>query len=97
MHKDKTKYMTNFDTQEEIEIEGRKLGRVKEYKYLGQTLKMEDTTKEEVLLRIKSGWMNFGKHKHMLIDQTIPMSLRKRLFNQCVLSTTACVNKSASI
>ena len=24
MHKDKTKYMTNFDTQEEIEIEGRK-------------------------------------------------------------------------
>ena len=87
MHKDKTKYMTNFDTQEEIEIEGRKLGRVKEYKYLGQTLKMEDTTKEEVLLRIKSGWMNFGKYKHMLIDQTIPMSLRKRLFNQCVLST----------
>ena len=87
MHKDKTKYMTNFDTEENIEIEGRNLERVSSYKYLGQTLKMEDTTKEEVMLRVKAGWMNFGRYKHMLTDKNIPMSLRRRLFNQCILTT----------
>ena len=97
MHKDKTKYMTNFDTQEDIEIEGRKLEKVEEYKYLGQTLKMVDTTKEEVLLRIKAGWMNFGRHKHMLTDKNIPMSLRKKLFNQCVLSTMTYGSETWSI
>ena len=39
MHKEKTKYMTNYDTDENIEIEGRTLERVSSYKYLGQTLK----------------------------------------------------------
>ena len=48
---------------------------------------MEDTTKEEIMMRVKAGWMNFGRYKDMLTDKNIPMSLRRRMFNQCILTT----------
>jgi hypothetical protein len=87
MHKGKTKFMTNFTTQETITIENHQIEKVDKYKYLGQTLKMDNTTEEEILTRIKAGWRSFGMHKHILTDKDIPMSLRSRVFNQCVLTT----------
>ena len=87
MHKGKTKYMTNYDTLETISIENHQIEKVDKYKYLGQTLTMDNNTEEEILTRIKAGWRNFGIHKELLIDKTIPMSLRRRVFDQCVLTT----------
>jgi len=87
MHKGKTKYMTNFKTEETINIEDHEIERVEEYKYLGQTLKMEDCTSEEVMRRIKSGWSCFGRHKDILCNKNVPMSLRRKVYNQCVLPT----------
>ena len=54
MHKGKTKYMTNVATDEKIFIEDQEIERVEEYKYLGQTLKLKDCSKEEVLKKDKS-------------------------------------------
>ena len=47
MHKGKTKYMTNFQNDQEIHIESEKIEEVTIYKYLGHTTYLKDTTKEE--------------------------------------------------
>ena len=87
MHKGKTKFMTNYDTNSTITVEGHSIEKVEEYKYLGQTLKMKDCTHEEVMKRIKSGWSCFGRHKEILCDKKIPMTWRRKIFDQCVLPT----------
>jgi len=87
MHKGKTKYMTNYETIDTIKIEHSVVEKVDEYKYLGQTLKMSNCTYEEVLRRIKAGWSCFGRHRDILCNKNIPMTWRKRVFNQCVLPT----------
>ena len=61
MYKGKTKYMTNFQNDQEIHIESEKIEEVTNYKYLGQTTFLKDTTKEEVTCRIRAGWSCFGK------------------------------------
>ena len=65
MHKGKTKYMTNYETLETISVENHQIEKVDKYKYLGQTLTMDNNTEEEILTRIKAGWRNFGIHKEL--------------------------------
>ena len=55
IHKGKAKFMTNLRTNESIVVENDGIEKVDNYKYLGQTGKMEDNTREEVLIRIKAG------------------------------------------
>ena len=66
IHKGKTKFMTNYPTEESIEIENDQIEKVDSYKYLGQTVKLEDNTREEVMIRIKAGWSCFGRYKDIL-------------------------------
>ena len=61
--------MTNYDTNESIEIENEQIEKVESYKYLGQTVKMLDNTREEVLIRIKAGWRCFGMYKRNTVRQ----------------------------
>ena len=85
IHKGKTKFMTNFQTTEPIEIDNDPIEKVEFYTYLGKEIRMEDTTKEEVHRKIKTGWSCFAMNKDILCERSIPMSLRRRVFNQCVL------------
>ncbi len=87
MHKGKTKYMANFNTDDSITVEDQEISRVNEYKYLGQTVKMTDNTKDEVSTRIKAGWSSFGRYRGILGDKNIPMALRRKVYDQCVLPT----------
>ena len=48
IHKGKTKSMINIDTTEIIQINGTGIEKVTNYKYLGQTIAMENRTKQEV-------------------------------------------------
>ena len=48
IHRGKTKFMTNFATTQKIEIEGIEIEKVEQYKYLGQTIALEDRTANEV-------------------------------------------------
>ena len=61
MHKGKTKYMTNHADSEDILIDQQKIEKVTEFKYLGQTSHLKDTTKEEICARIRAAWICFGK------------------------------------
>ena len=48
---------------------------------------MENNTRKEVMIRIKAGWRCFGGFKDILCDSKLPMHLRRRVFNQCVMPT----------
>ena len=76
--------MTNIDTTDNIQINGTEIDKVTDYKYLGQTIAMENSTKQKVSIRIKAGWSVFGKYREVFLDSHHPMSLKK-VFNQCVL------------
>ena len=79
--------MTNFKSDKTIVIENDIIEKVDRYKYLGQTVMMENQTREEVMIRIKAGWSCFGRFKDILCDRKLPMSLRRRMFDQCVIPT----------
>ena len=85
IHKGKTKFMTNIDTTDNIQINGTEIEKVTNYKYLGQTIAMENRTKQEVSIRIKAGWSVFGKYREIFLDRHLPISLKRKVFNQCVL------------
>ena len=85
INKGKTKFMTNIDTTDNIRINGTEIEKVTNYKYLGQTIAMENSTKQEVSIKIKAGWSVFGKHREIFLDRHLPMNLKRKVFNQCVL------------
>ena len=66
-----------------------------EFKYLGQTTHLKDTTKEEIYARIRAAWSCFGKKKtktkknpkEILQDKQLPISLKKQVMDQCILPT----------
>jgi hypothetical protein len=79
IHRGKTKFITNFSTDEKIFIEGIEIEKVESYKYLGQTISVENRTLEEVLIRIKMGWSVFYKYKEIFLDKNFPMSLKSKV------------------
>ena len=87
IHKGKTKYMTNYADNEDILIGQQKIEKVTEFKYLGQTTHLKDTTKEEIYARIRAGWSCFGKNKEILQDKQLQISLKKQVMDQCILPT----------
>ncbi len=78
--------MTNFNTDDSITV-NQEIIRVNEYKYLGQTVKMNDNIKDEVSTGIKVGWSSFGRYRGILGDKNIHMALRRKVYDQCVLPT----------
>ena len=87
IHKGKTKYMTNYADSEDILIGQQKIEKVTEFKYLGQTTHLKDTTKEEIYARIRAAWSCFGKNKEILQNKQLPISLKKQVMDQCILPT----------
>ena len=88
IHKGKTKYMTNHADSEDILIGQQKIEKVTEFKYLGQTTHLTDTTKEEIYARIRAAWSCFGTNKEILLDKQLPISLKKKqVMDQCILPT----------
>ena len=51
---------------------------------------MENQAREEVMIRIKAGWSFFARFKDILCDhgdRKLPMSLIRRMYDQCVIPT----------
>ena len=44
IYRAKTKFMINYETSEKVEIDNIDIEKVEEYKYLGQTIEIEDRT-----------------------------------------------------
>ena len=53
--------MTNHAGSEDILIDKENVEKVTEFKYLGQTPHLKDTTKEEIYARIRAAWGCFWR------------------------------------
>jgi hypothetical protein len=83
---DKTKVMFNEHfLPEPIAFCGGVLEVVHKYVYLKQTLQLgRNNFEDEVNRRIQLAWAAFGKLRRVF-SSSIPQSLKKKVFNQCVL------------
>ena len=77
--------MTNYESDKEVQIANENIEKVTKYKYLGQNTVFENKTKEEVAIRIRNAWFAFGKYRDIFQDKDLPMTLKKRVFNQSIL------------
>ena len=54
--------MTNHADSEDVPLDQeKKMEKVTEFKYLGQTTHLKDTTKEEIYAGIRAAWSSLGK------------------------------------
>ena len=84
--------MANYESNDTIELDNEPIEKVDRYKYLGQTVIMvmldnHMHTREEVMIRIKAGWSCSGRFKDILCDTRLPMSIRRRMYYQCIIPT----------
>ena len=56
------------------------------YKCLGQTVAIENKTSQDVSTRTKAILSVFGKNRFIFLDWNLPMSLKRKVFNQCLTS-----------
>ncbi|GFN80043.1 endonuclease-reverse transcriptase [Plakobranchus ocellatus] len=87
IHKGKTKYMTNYITERPIVIDNENIELVPKYTYLGQTTTMKNRTNEEIITRIRKAWYTFGKYRDILQDTTLPITLKIKIYDQCITTT----------
>ena len=72
-------------TQRPVIVGGNVIEEVQSYIYLGQRVSLLETgMANEINRRIQAGWKSFNDHK-IVLKSNVPNSLKKKLYNQCVL------------
>ena len=74
-HRGKTKFMTNINTTDNIQINVTEIEKMTNYEYLGQTIAME----QEVSIRITAGWSVFGKYREIFLVRYLAVSLKRKI------------------
>ena len=54
--------------------------------YLGKTVKQDGELLPEINKRIALGWAAFGKVENIMKSRKSSMKIKRRLFNECILS-----------
>ena len=67
----KTEYLRvgGVDDGQELKLQGEKVKKAKNFKYLGSTVSNDGRCEEEVRRRIQAGWMNWRKVSGVLCDR----------------------------
>ena len=90
---DKTKIVKNdLVAPRIVKIQDKEIEEVDNYIYLGQRISLLDKNmQKEISRRIQCGWKVFNDNKFLLKSE-IPITLKRKLFNQCILPamTYAC-------
>ena len=72
IHKGKTKFMTNIDTTDDMQIYETEMEKLTSYTYLGQTKAIKNRTKQEVSIRIKAEWGVLESTEKLFWTSTFP-------------------------
>ena len=74
----KTEYLRvgGVDDGEELKLQGEKVKRGKNFKYLGSTVSNDGRCEEEVRRRIQAGWMSWRKVSRVLCDKKLSANVR---------------------
>ena len=82
----KTEYFkaVDVDDGEELKLQGEKLKRAKNFKYLGLTVSSDGRYEEEVRRRIQAGWMSWKKMSGVLCDRKLSARVKGKMYKSIV-------------
>jgi Reverse transcriptase (RNA-dependent DNA polymerase) len=83
MNKEKTQVMSNTDDTN-FEIDGWKIEKVEEYKYLGQIVSFQHKMTKELDTRISAAWRSFWALKKFLLSE-LPIYHKRNLMDSVIL------------
>ena len=80
VNRSKTEYLKvgGVDDGEELKLQGEKLKRAKNFKYLGSIVSSNGRCEEGVRRRIQAGWMSWKRVSGVLCDRKYQQGLRVR-------------------
>ena len=82
----KTKVMCNKHVnKDDVIVNGKKIEEVDSYVYVGQMVTKDHNQIQEMTRRIGQGWSAFCKLDNIMQDKTVPMRLKRKAFNECIL------------
>ena len=82
----KTKVMCNPRVNKtDININGRKIKEVENYIYLSQMVTKDHDQEQKLRHRIGLGWTAFGKLDSIMQNKSIPLRLKTKVHNECIL------------
>ena len=73
LNRSKTEYLKagGVNDGEELKLQGEKIKRAKNFKYLGTTVSSDGRCEEEVKKRIQAGWMSWKKVSGILCNRKL--------------------------
>ena len=82
----KTEYLKarDVDDGEELKLQGEKLKRAKNFKYLGSTVSSDGRCEEEVRRRIQAGRMSWKKVSGVLCDRKLSTRVKGKMYKSVV-------------
>ena len=85
----KTEYLRvgGVDNGEELKLQGEKIKRAKNLKYLGSTVSSDGRCEEEVRRRIQAGWMSWRKVSGVLCDRKLSAKAKGKMYKSVVRPT----------
>ena len=86
MDRSKTEYVNagDLDDGEELKLQGEKLKRANNFKYLGSTVNSNERCEEEVRRRIQAGWMSWKKVSGVLCDRKLSARVKGKIYKSVV-------------
>ena len=82
----KTEYLNagDVDEGEELKLQGEKLKRATNFKYLGSKVSSDGRCEEEVRRRIQAGWMSWKKVSGVLCDRKLSARVKGKMYKSVV-------------
>ena len=73
-----------MDDGEELKLQGEKVKRAKNFKYLSLTVSSDGRCEEEVRRRIQAGWMSWSKVSGVLCDRKLSAKVKSKMYKSVV-------------
>ena len=95
----KTEYLRvgGVDIGEELKLQGEKVKRAKNLKYLGSTVSSDGRCEEEVRRRIQAGWMSWRKVSGVLCDRKLSAKVKGKMYKSVVRPTMLYEMKTVAV
>ena len=84
----KTEYrcINGRNDEETVKMEGDKVPRVKEFKYLGSRVQESGDCEREVKRRVQAGWNGWRKVSGIICDRRLPARVKGKVYSSVVKS-----------
>ena len=99
MSRSKTEYLKagDVDDGEELKLQGEKVKRAKNFKYLGSTVSSDRRCEEEVRKRIQAEWMSWKKVSGALCDMKLSARAKGKTYKNVVKLAMLCGMKTVAV